>query len=71
MDLKVTILFVCFATVFAYEDVTLVEYINSHSFIFLKNLIQQAGLENVLSQTGKYCILIFSNYYRYVIEMAH
>jgi len=52
MDLKFAFLVICFGSVVAYEDVTLVEYINSHSFVFLQNLIQQAGLEDVLTSTG-------------------
>lgn len=52
MDVKRAILFLCLSSVLAYEDVTLVEYIDTHSFIYFKNLLAQAGLSGVLSETG-------------------
>lgn len=60
MNIFTIVLIVCLgrSSVLGYEDVTLVEYINKHNFVFFKNLIQQAGLTDVLSQTGKEATLL-------------
>jgi len=48
----VFLLSVCFSATLAYDDVTLVEYISTHSFLYFDNLIRQSGLTDILSQTG-------------------
>jgi len=47
------LLSVCFSAAVAYEDVTLTEYISSHSYLYFDNLVRQSGLTELLSQTGK------------------
>lgn len=52
MDLKTVIVLFSLSSVLAYEDVTIVEWINTHNFVFLRTLIERVGLKEVLSQTG-------------------
>jgi len=54
MEVKLYFLVLCASTTLAYDDVTVIEYINTHSYVFFKNLVDQAGLTSVLSATGKW-----------------
>jgi len=58
MEFSLCFLVLCISgSVLGYDDVTLVEYINTNSFVFFKTLIEQAGLTDVLSKTGLYNLL--------------
>lgn len=53
MDIIIGLLFLCFPSIYTYEDVTVWEYVStSEDFLLLAKLIEDANMADILTHTG-------------------